>query len=197
MRSAPLLVRVKAEPLPALGFASNRDTEVINVDEDWSARVPSDFSRSIQSVLNQVASPPHNVEPSMAVITDATNTVVQRTVSPTTSELPMSKLQSAWISCGRPPRNVTRKFVEADVFTDRVDMVIFKAVDQRGSTTQPDSEWCKGAFSRLLEVCKGFFRVPLAVRCDRLFFERSDDAVYIDQMARYLSNDSVTTPPVE
>ena len=78
----------------------------------------------------------------------------------------------------------------------RVDVVIFKAVDQRGSTTQPDSEWCKGAFSRLLEVCKGFFRVPLAVRCDRLFFERSDDAVYIDQMARYLSDDSVTTPPV-
>ena len=45
-------------------------------------------------------------------------------------------------------------------------------------------------------MSRGFFRVPLAIRCDRLFFERPDDAVYIDRMAQYLADDSLTTPPI-
>ena len=195
LRSSPVPTKVKAEAIPVPLLASGSGGEVINVDEDWSDKAPMDFSKSVQSALDRVASPPSDTEP-IDSTAEVRPVAPRPRLLPPSSNLPIAKLDAAWSCCARPPRQLTRQFVEAEGFSDRVDMTVFRAVDQRGSANHDDAEWCRQAFERLKEVYRGFYRTPLAVRCDRLLFERPEDSLYIERMAQYLMDDSITTPPI-
>ena len=197
LRSAIVTTKVKTEAKPVSATPAG---DVVDIDADWSSDVPMDFSRSIASALDRVASPPNELTTEIIdldpepIPAEAASSAIR--LGPPATEIAMSKLRPLWSSCNRPTQNVTKSFLMAEGHLNRVDILVFRAVDQRADTDPKDAEWCRQAHHRFREVHKGFFRVPLSLRCDRSFFERADDALYIEEMSMYLFDDSITTPPV-
>ena len=96
---------MKSEALPVAIAAGDGDADVIDVDADWCSHAPADFSQSIQLVLQEVASPPHNVASDVSVSPTASVAIAVASCSlppPSTTNLPLSKLQSAWVGCVLP-----------------------------------------------------------------------------------------------
>ena len=198
--SAPASVSVKVKPEAVLAPAM-QTSAVVDVDAvDWADEAPMDFSKSIESVLSRVASPPNDLSPGVVELdpepeqNDASASSFQPPAP--SSKLPMSKLRSIWTLCAPPVHHVTKPFLMADGHLNRIDIRVFKAIDQRGNDDVKDKQWCKQAYERFKEVHKGHFRVPLSLRCDRSLFERADDALYIEEMSKYLFESDKTTPPI-
>ena len=192
LRSAPARVVVKPEAVLASAVPAQ---EVVDVDAaDWTNDTPMDFSKSIEDSLSRIASPPGKLSPDVEEVKPAA-ACSTNPVSPLPEHI-LSQLRSVWISCAQPVTNVSRSFLKADGHLNRVDILVFRAVDQCASGAVSDAQWGKEAANRFAEVHKGYLRVPLSLRCDRSLFERSADALYIDQMSKYLFDDTITTPPV-
>ena len=200
LRSVPVTSVVKPEPmLDSVNEAGPSSTVVIDVDADWSSKSPLDFSSRLQSVLSGVESPPNELaeasipKPSSPEVMFA---AVSATRTPPATELPIASLRSDWMTFVRPVQQVSKKFLMLEDFLQRADVAVFRATDSRTALNGADAEWCAAALSRFNEVYKGFFRIPLSIRCDRTFFERPDDALYIERMWQYLFNESVAEPPI-
>ena len=197
LRSVPVPTKVKSEAIPVSAATTEK---VVDLDADWSSTVPPDFSKSIESVLSRVASPPNDLSPDIIELDSELESSAGAafTPHPATSEtkLSMVDLQSVWSTCERPIQRVTRSFLMAEGHLNRVDILLFRAMEQRSGNDVKDVDWSQKAYERFAEIHKGFFRVPLSVRCDRSFFERADDALYIDLMSKFFADDATTTPPV-
>ena len=197
LRSVPVSTKVKSEAVPVSAAITEK---VVDLDADWSSTVPPDFSKSIESVLSRVASPPNNLSPDIIELDSELESSAGAafTSHPATSEtkLSMVDLRSVWYTCERPIQRVTRSFLMAEGHLNRVDILLFRAMEQRSGNDVKDVDWSQKAYERFAEIHKGFFRVPLSVRCDRSFFERADDALYIDLMSKFFADDATTTPPI-
>ena len=79
---------------------------------------------------------------------------------------------------------------------DRVYISVWRATELRGRRSDPESHWCGSATSCFYEVFKGYFKVPVNVKCDRSFIERPGDAVHIERMWLYLFNRWEDLPPI-
>ena len=196
LRSGPVPARVKEE----LKLASaSSGPAVIDVDADWTDDTPMDFNQRIQKALERMASPPNDLDPDVVeepADTGVTEVVDSTVRAPPSTELPTGSLRSEWMACSRPIQAVNKKYLKADGFLNRVDVAIYRAVDARGDGNAGDALWCREAIQRFVQIHKGYYRIPLSIRCDRSFLERPHDASYVERMWLYLFNDSVTTPPV-
>ena len=195
LRSVPASCSVKTEP--EIAPAVIPTTTVIDVDSDWASRSPMDYSASMKLALPEIESPPNELATDCNVASESTKVAACAIIRRSTSrELPIGSLRSDWITSSKPLTKITKPYLMLDQVANRVDVVVYRATEARGDRGQDDSQWCAGAHSRLVEVCKGHYCVPISIKCDRTLFSNPNDSIYIERMWLYLFNESSDQPPV-
>ena len=196
LRSVPATTVAKKEPLleaaPTIPASA-----VIDLDADWTDTSPLDHSSCMKGVLMSVGSPPNELETNDPVSSKMPSAAAAPSVRETPPQgLPVSRLRPIWQACATPLTNITTQYLQLDALQRRVDVSVLRATEVRGRNVGVDSQWCRGAKSRFVEVHKGYYSVPVDMKCDRTFIEHPGDAVYIEQMSDYLFSDVDALPPI-
>ena len=196
LRSRPAPTAVKVEP--NLSIAPEIPTStVINVDEDWCDTSPLDHSTMMEGVVSKLPNPPNELESAVAKGLEkkiAGDPPSMRAAPP--QGLPVGSLRPVWLSCAKPVTTIDVQYLQLEDVKCRTDVSVLRATTQLGHGTDSEAKWCVGATSRFMEVHKGYYHIPVSIKCDRSFLERPGDAIYIERMWLYLFNDSESLPPI-
>ena len=196
LRSVPAPAVAKTGPSRVTAPAVP-SSAVVDVDADWCDTSPLNHSALMRGVLADIESPPNELDcPAAAssAAAAATAPVPVRDAPP--RGLPISSLRQHWHACATPVTTVTTQFLQLEGLKRRVDVSVLRATEMRGRGTDDDSQWCRGSFSRFTEVHKGYYSIPVSLKCDHSFLEQPGDAIYIEQMCSYLFSDSEGLPPI-
>ena len=172
-------------------------TAVIDCNADWCDDSPLDHSTLMQDILAKIPSPPNEME---AVHTLSSDVITRAARAPMRDApprgLPVESLRPIWLHCAKPVTTVTADHLQLEDVKTRVDVSDLRETERCGHGNNSASKWTKGALSRFTEVHKGYYLIPSSIKCDRTFFERPGDTIYIERMWLYLHNDSESLPQI-
>ena len=196
LRSRPISATAKVDSQLA-STPVEPSTAVIDCDADWCDDSPLDHSTLMQDILAKIPSPPNEMEAVPTVGSDVVTPAVRAPMRDAPPRgLPVGSLRPIWLHCAKPVTTVTADHLQLEDVKTRVDVSVLRETERCGHGNDSASKWTKGALSRFTEVHKGYYFIPTSIKCDRTFFERPGDAIYIESMWLYLHNDSESLPPI-
>ena len=158
---------------------------------DWCDSASMDFSQRMDLLMAKVESPPNELQSF-----PATSTVPTCSRKSPPRELPTGSLRSEWKSCNQQATNFTTQYLSTSELGTRVDVSVYQAMGARAQCNKSDAVWCRDAHSRFVDVHKGYYYIPMNLKCDRALLEHPSDAIYVEQMCQYLFSGAETLPPI-